>query len=130
MQLTRRVPTALALALALATAAGCGRSGGGAAGVPPPPYALSCDSADTAQQSTLFCVRTDTRNGDVMVVDLDRLPITSGASRAADEPAGTYQTICDSTVTPTKSDFRCLRMHVRTGEIVVLRLAELPHWPR
>lgn len=94
------------------------------------PYALACDSADTAQKSTLFCVRTDTRNGDALVVDLDRLPITSGASRAADAPAGTYQTVCDSTVTPTKSDFGCVRLHTGTGELVMLRLSELPHWPR
>lgn len=93
-------------------------------------FALACDSADTAQKSTMFCVRTDTRNGDAMVVDLDRLPITSGASRVADAPAGTYQTVCDSTVTPQKSDFGCVRVHTGTGELVVLRLSELPHWPR
>jgi len=93
-------------------------------------YTLSCDSADTVQKSTLFCVRTDTANGDAVVVDLDRLPITSGASRAADEADGTYQTVCDSTVTPQKSDFGCVRLHTRTGELVMLRLAELPHWPR
>ena len=95
-----------------------------------PRYQLVCDSADTAQQSTLFCVRTDTRNGDAFVIDLDRLPITSGASKAADERDGTYQTVCDSTVTPQKSDFRCVRLHTGTGDVIVLRLSELPHWPR
>ena len=113
-------------ALALA---GCSSAKGGAP-APSPRYTLACDSADTAQQSTLFCVRTETRNGDAMVVDLDRLPITSGASRAAEETDGTYQTVCDSTVTPQKSDFRCVRLHTRTGDMVVLRLSELPHWPR
>jgi len=93
-------------------------------------FELACDSADTVEKSTLFCVRTDTRDGDVMVVDLDRLPITSGASKAAEAPAGTYQTVCDSTVTPQKSDFGCVRLDTRTGELVVLRLSELPHWPR
>jgi hypothetical protein len=117
---------AIGLAM-LALAGGCDR--GGAAGAAPR-YELACDSADTTEKSTLFCVRTDTRNGDVSVVDLDRLPITSGASRAADERDGTYQTICDSTQTAQKSDFRCVRIHTRSGEVVVLRLAELPRWPR
>jgi hypothetical protein len=116
-----------AVAVALLMTA-CGT--GGRAEPPRPRYQLVCDSADTAQQSTLFCVRTDTRNGDAFVVDLDRLPITSGASKAADERDGTYQTVCDSTVTPQKSDFRCVRLHTGTGDVIVLRLSELPHWPR
>jgi hypothetical protein len=115
--------------LLLLLAAACGDRGGPGA-APPPRYTIACDSADTSDKSTLFCVRTDSRNGDVSVVDLDRLPITSGAARAADENDGTYQTVCDSTVTPQKSDFRCVRIHTRTGDVVVLRLAELPRWPR
>lgn len=122
MQLSFRVA-----ALGLIVLAGCAKDGGR---VSAGPFTLACDSADTAQKSTMFCVRTDSRNGDVLVVDLDRLPITSGASRAADGPPGTYQTVCDSTVTPQKSDFGCVRLHTGTGEVVVLRLAELPHWPR
>ncbi|MBK9032092.1 MAG: hypothetical protein IPL61_12365 [Myxococcales bacterium] len=117
-----------ALVLALVLVGACGAKGGGSTGAGP--FALACDSADTAQKSTMFCVRTDSRNGDALVVDLDRLPITSGASRAAAGPAGTYQTVCDSTVTPQKSDFGCVRLHTGTGEVVVLRLSELPHWPR
>lgn len=93
-------------------------------------YQLRCDSADTAQASTLFCVRLDTRNGDATVLDLDKLPVTSGASRAADETDGSYELACDATVTPQQSDFRCLRLHTRTGDAVMLRLSELPRWPR
>lgn len=120
--------TLWAAAIAMVVLTGCrgGEAGVAAAGR----FALACDSADTAQKSTMFCVRTDSRNGDAMVVDLDRLPITSGASRAADGPAGSYQTVCDSTVTSQKSDFGCVRLHTGTGELVVLRLSELPHWPR
>ena len=93
-------------------------------------YQLACDSADTAQASTLFCVRLDTRNGDAMIVDIDKLPVTSGSSRATDENDGTYVIECDSTVTPQSSDFRCLRMHTRTGDLAMLRLSELPHVAR
>jgi hypothetical protein len=125
---SRQLPLQLS-AVALAVAAmGCadrGASGGAA-----PRFQLHCDSVDTSEQSKLFCVRADSRNGDIDIVDLDKLPITSGASRAAEERDGTYQTVCDSTVTPTQSDFHCLRLHTGSGEIVVLRLGELPRWPR
>lgn len=114
-------------ALGVIVLAGCAKGGGRASAGP---FTLTCDSADTAQKSTLFCVRTDSRDGDVLVIDLERLPITSGASRAAAGPPGTYQTVCDSTVTPQKSDFACVRLHTGTGEVVMLRLAELARWPR
>lgn len=115
-------------AFAVTLLAACGGEAGAPAAAPP--FQLTCDSADTARASTLFCVRTDTRSGDVLVVDLDRLPITSGSAAADAEAPGTYQTVCDSTVTPDQSDFRCVRLHVHSGEIVVLRLSELPRWPR
>lgn len=114
------------LVLVLALGA-CAQKAGSSA--PPARFQLECDSADTSQASTLFCVRIDTRNGDALVVDLDKLPVTSGPSRATDETDGTYVMECDSTVTPQHSDFRCLRMHTRTGDIVMLRLSELPHLP-
>jgi hypothetical protein len=126
--MSRQLALQLALAAPIAFANGC--SNGGSAAAPSPRYQLVCDSADTSQQSTLFCVRTDTRNGDTLVIDLDRLPITSGASRATEETDGTYRIECDSTVTPQKSDFRCVRLHTGTGDVVMLRLSELPHWPR
>jgi hypothetical protein len=123
VQLTRLAAAALVI-----LGAACTERGGAAA--PVPRYQLVCDSADTSEKSSLFCVRADSRNGDTMVIDLDKLPMTSGASRAAEERDGTYQTVCDSTVTPQQSDFRCLRLHTRSGDVVVLRLTELPHWPR
>lgn len=114
------------LAVALLVTSACAKA---APREPPPRYQLRCDSADTAQASTLFCVRLDTKNGDAVVVDLDKLPVTTGPSRATEETDGTYQIECDSTVTPQHSDFRCLRLHVRTGDVVMLRLSELPHFP-
>jgi hypothetical protein len=113
------------LALALAPAA-CAKD----AAVSRPPFALACAAADTTTQSTLYCVRTDTRNGDVAVLDLAKLPLTTGPSKAADAPSGTYQTTCASTNTAQKSDFHCVRLDTRTGDVVMLRLAELPRWPQ
>jgi len=115
------------LALVLVVLGGCAKD---APSVPGPRFQLACDSADTSQASTLFCVRLDTRNGDAVVLDLEKLPVTTGPSRAIEDVDGAYVMACDSTVTPQHSDFRCLRMHTRTGDVVVLRLSELPHFPR
>jgi hypothetical protein len=112
--------------VAIVVTASCGKEGATAR----PAFTLACDSADTATQSTLFCVRTDTRNGDAVVLDLQKVPLTTGTSRAAEGPSGTFQTVCDSTNTAQKSDFRCLRLDTRTGDVVMLRLSELPRWPR
>ncbi|MGE0400499.1 MAG: hypothetical protein AB7T06_27555 [Kofleriaceae bacterium] len=110
------------LVLALSACAKTGAS-------PRPAFELDCDSADTDTQATLYCVRTDTRNGDVVVLDLAKLPLTTGSAKAADAQAGTYVTHCSSTNTAQKADFRCVRMDSRTGDVVMLRLSELPRWP-
>jgi hypothetical protein len=122
------MPRQLALSIAaIATvAAGCANAPGTA---PPPRYQLACDGANTPQQATLFCIRLDSRSGEALVIDLDKLPVTAGASRALDEADATYRIECASTATAQRSDFRCLRLHTRTGEVVMLRLSELPHWP-
>lgn len=87
-----------------------------------PPFDLVCDSADTRQASTLHCVLVDTRNGDVKRVALERLPQSNGPTRATDAPAGTYKLVCDSTDTDTRSDFRCVRLNVRTGELLLVNV--------
>lgn len=94
-----------------------------------PAFVLRCESLDTPSESTLQCVRVDTRDGDVRVVDLDEVPITSGTSRSLAEAAGTYQLECDATTTSQRSDLFCVRLHTQTGEVVLLKLSELPRWP-
>lgn len=94
-----------------------------------PNFALACESLDAPTESTLQCVRTDTRNGDVRLVDLDKVPITSGTSRGLEETPGTYQTVCDATTTAQRSDLWCVRLHAHNGEVVILKLSELPRWP-
>jgi hypothetical protein len=117
---------ALSITAIAAVAAGCTNAPGAA----PPRYQLACEGANTPQQATLFCIRLDSRNGEAMVIDHDKLPVTTGSSRALDEADATYRIECASTATAQRSDFRCLRLHTRTGEVVMLRLSELPHWPR
>ncbi|HLL24440.1 MAG TPA: hypothetical protein VK427_20050 [Kofleriaceae bacterium] len=99
------------------------------AAAPRPAFALDCDSADTATQATLYCVRSDTRNGEVVILDLAKLPVTTGSAKAAEGPSGTYETVCASTNTAQKADFRCVRLDTRTGDVAMLRLSELPRWP-
>lgn len=93
------------------------------------PYTLSCDSADTELQATPYCVRTDTRNGDIVRVNIDQLTISRGSTKAMSEAEGTYQTECVASNTPTRADFRCLRLHRGTGEIILVRLSEVPVVP-
>jgi hypothetical protein len=93
-------------------------------------YDLVCDSADTNESSTMFCMRIDTRNGDVLFVDQTKLTQSNGPTAAAvAEPAGTYQLVCDSTNTPTKADFRCLRLHRGTGEVLLVGLPKVGKVP-
>lgn len=94
-----------------------------------PRYELDCDSSDTKVQSQLFCVRTDTRTGDIRVVELKKLPVTSGPTAAAAAADGRYATVCDSTDTPEASTFRCVRLDTHSGELVMVRLGELPVVP-
>jgi hypothetical protein len=112
--------------LAFSALWGCAQ---GAQPTPGPNFTLACESLDAPTESTLQCVRTDTRNGDVRLIDLDKVPITSGTSRALEEGAGTYQVVCDATTTSQRSDLWCVRIHALNGEVVLLKLGELPRWP-
>lgn len=115
------------------SATACGPGGGGA-GTPTAsgaafPYDLVCDSADTAESSTLFCMRIDTRDGDIRHVELSKLPQSNGPTRSAEGPPGTYKLVCDSTDTSTKSDFRCLRLNRQTGEVLLIALPKVGKFP-
>lgn len=93
-------------------------------------YDLVCDSADTDESSTMFCIRIDTRNGDILFVDQTKLTLSNGPTAAATvEPAGSYLLVCDSTNTPAKADFRCLRLHRGTGEMLLVGLPKLGKIP-
>jgi len=89
------------------------------------PYDLVCDSSDTQQSSTLFCMRIDTRTGDVRAINLTKLPVSNGPTASPEGPAGTYVLVCDSTDTPARSEFRCLRMNRQTGELLVVSLPKV-----
>lgn len=114
------------LALALAACAP-------ARGDPAPaalPFELVCDSADTDASSTLFCVRLDTRDGDVRAVDLAALAISNGPTRVESAAApGTFALACDGTSTAATADFRCVRLDRRTGDLLLVGLPRVPITP-
>lgn len=123
-----RASSSAVLSLALASAAGCGKESaatGAASASAPAPFQLVCDSSDTSTSSTLFCMRIDTRTGDVRTVDLAKLPTSNGPTASAPGPAGTYDLVCDSTDTATHSEFRCVRFSRQTGEAMIIKLPKV-----
>jgi hypothetical protein len=69
-------------ALLLAVMA-CSGSGAPAGNLPAANYELDCAAANTATSAQLHCVRTDTRSGDVVVVDYLKLPVSNGPTGLA-----------------------------------------------
>jgi hypothetical protein len=113
--------SAIAIVIAVGALTAC-RDGGGAAS---PLFELDCDSSDTAKASHLFCVRTDTRNGEILRVNPLQLPTTSGSTAVAAGGPGRFTTVCDATVTDTHSDFYCIRLNTETGELVLINLQKV-----
>jgi hypothetical protein len=112
--------------LVLALAA-CGQRGDGSPTTvaPSPNYELDCAAANTATSAQLQCVRTDTRTGDVLVVEYMRLPASSGPTASGAAPAGRFTTVCDAASTDTRADFYCVRMNTETGEMLLVNLTKV-----
>ena len=127
---SRRAAAAL---LTLLAVGGCGakheeaRAAG--AGAPAANFTLDCAPSNTDTASQLFCVRTDTRSGEVKRVSYLQVPVAPGSATTAVAEAGTFQTECAATSTPQRSDFYCLRMNVVTGEIVLVNLQKSAQIP-
>jgi hypothetical protein len=119
--------------LAVLTATGCKQgsspaSAGG--GVGSPNFELDCRSSNTATAAELFCVRTDTRSGDVVRVMHMSLPTSNGPT-ALEKPeaAGRFTTVCDATSTDIRSDLYCVRLNTETGEMLLVNLQKVPSIP-
>lgn len=109
----------LSLSLSVLGLAGCA---GVPAGNEPPRYELRCKSTDTADKTVFYCMRHDTRTGDVRRVDVERLPVTRGPTAVAEEAAGTYTLVCHATTTNVLANLYCLRLNTVTGDMVVIDL--------
>lgn len=109
---------------------GCGKQASApAAGGAAPLYTLACRSSNTATRAEVYCVRTDTRNGDILRVDYTKLPVTNGPTASAAGPAGRYQTECTATETDQRSDFYCVRLNTESGEMMLINLTKVGQIP-
>jgi len=131
--------TVLALIAATALVA-CAKSSGGKSdkdkkdGKPAAPtkagnFQLLCGSSDTPEESTLYCVRLDTRTGDVKRILWDHIPVSQGSTKASGGPAGSYQLTCHSTHSSNASDFYCLRLNTDNGEMMLINLNKVGSLP-
>jgi hypothetical protein len=94
-----------------------------------PVFELSCRASNTASHAQMHCVRTDTRNGEILLVDHTRLPVSRGPTASAPGGAGRYHTECTATQTDTRSDFYCVRIDTQTGDMMLVNLLEVGQIP-
>lgn len=92
-------------------------------------YQLTCSSTDTRTGSSLFCLRHDTRTGEVHRVAIDRIPVSQGPTTAASGPPGRYDLVCDATSSELRSDLYCIRLNAETGELLLIALPKTPQFP-
>jgi hypothetical protein len=102
--------------------AACSGSGAPPGSSPPANYELDCAAANTATAAQLHCVRTDTRSGDVVVVEYLKLPVSNGPTGAGTAPAGRFTTACGAPSTEKRADVYCFRMNTDTGELLLVNL--------
>ena len=98
-------------------------------GTQAPTYELDCAASNTQTASQLNCTRTDTRTGEVVVVDYMRLPVSNGPTTTGANTTGRFTTTCASTSTDNRADFYCIRMNTETGELLLVNLTKVPTVP-
>jgi len=123
------------LLCALVAAAGCRGTGSSAPAAASgqtsaaPNFELDCGAPTTSNASQMRCVRTDTRTGDVLVVDQMKLPVSNGPTASAADAPGTYTTACVATSMPNRADFYCLRLNTKTGDLLMINLPKVGTLP-
>jgi hypothetical protein len=115
--------------LLLVAAAACSTRGPDAAVATAPNYELACAAASTATAAQMQCVRTDTRSGEVLVVDYMKLPVSSGPTAVGAASPGRFTTACAAPATTTRADFLCIRMNTETGEMILVNLTKIGSLP-
>jgi hypothetical protein len=111
-----------------AAPAALGGGGGGSSGAAN--FTLSCHSASTASSRAVHCIRTDTRNGDIQRVTLDKLPVSNGVTAGAPGPVGRYSTSCVAASSDNQADFYCVRLNTDSGEMMMVNLTKVPTMPQ
>jgi hypothetical protein len=101
--------------------------GGAASGAPN--FTLQCYSASTATTRQVHCIRTDTRTGDAVRANIEKLPVTTGSTAVAASPAGRYAVSCATAASAEQADFYCARLNTETGELMMLNMQKVPQVP-
>lgn len=103
---------------------GCAERGGGASSSAVN-FELDCAASNTQTAAQLNCVRTDTRTGDIVVVDYMRLPVSNGPTATGAATPGRFTTACAATSTEKQAEFYCVRMNTETGELLLINLQKV-----
>ncbi len=122
----------VALGLGACTGGGSGSSAGGpgAARAEAAAFELDCEGSATDTSGQVYCVRTDTRTGDVLKVDMSKLAISNGPVGAAAGPPGRYVTECVAVNMAERSDFACVRLNTESGELLLVNLQKVESTPK
>jgi hypothetical protein len=119
------------LVLVVTLGGACTQGGSSPAPAEAAHFELVCRASNTASAAELFCIRTDTRTGDVLRVQHMSLPTSDGSTAvAAPGMPGRYTTACDATSTDTQSDLYCIRLDTVSGEMLLITLPKvgsIPH---
>lgn len=126
-----------ALLVAVLPVFGCGRESGESAAhdghcapsEAPENFDLVCDSSETDARALTFCFRIDTRNGEVLKIDVDNIPRTNGPTKSAELAAGAYKLVCNSADTASTADLSCLRLNAESGEVLLIALPKVGTLP-
>lgn len=116
-------------ALGLVALLGCAERGAAVSAASTVSYELDCEASNTQTAAQLNCVRTDTRNGDVVVIDYMRLPVSNGSTATGAAAAGRFTTTCAATSTEQRAEFFCIRMNTETGELLLINLQKVTVLP-
>lgn len=128
----RLIGWAGALALVVVAGAACREARApspGASGAAAPAFALACGGSATETSGSVYCVRTDTRTGDVLRVDITKLPVSNGPTAASAGAAGRFDTACAAVNMAARSDFSCVRLNTETGELMLINLTKVGATP-
>jgi len=100
------------------------------AGAPAPAanFELVCLASNTSTAAQMQCLRTDTRNGEVVLVDYMHLPITAGPALESGPP-GRFRTACAAPSSAQRADLYCVRLDTHSGDLMLLNLTQIGQLP-
>jgi hypothetical protein len=119
----------LALALAACSPGKDSPAAAAPGGAASPNFELACVAANTSTAAQMQCLRTDTRTGEVLLVDYMRLPVTPGSSALESGPPGRYTTSCAAPSSAQRADLYCVRLNTSSGDMLLVNLTKVGTLP-